>query len=224
MSTADPNLHRFFHKKETADDYLAERVAELRSQLARLDPDRLATNTGADLLQTDDGRQVFALKVWGRQVHVTFPEFTTLVVGDATELDPFMAALLAYYFHTADGTPASGTWIAFSELPDGRFYTQAFQGYTGAKLGSVFGNNVDALGVAANSLGGGPVVFADRAFRFQVLPHVALMVACWLGDEDFPTSYRILFDAAAGHHLTTDACAIMGSVLTRQLIAAKETD
>jgi len=31
----------------------------------------------------------------------------------------------------------------------------------------------------------------------------------------------VLFDASAGHHLTTDACAILGSSLTKMLIKAK---
>jgi hypothetical protein len=51
---------------------------------------------------------------------------------------------------------------------------------------------------------------------------VSLMVVCWLGDEDFLTSYRILFDAAANHHLSTDACAVVGSTLTRRLLQAHE--
>lgn len=222
MSAADPNLHRFFHKKETEEDYLKVRVAELCSLLAARDPVQLAAYTGADYLLDDEDGRFFALKVWGRPVQVTFPEFIATDVDSATELDPFTSALLAYYFSTADGTPASQRWIAFSELPDGRFYSQAFHGYTGVRLSAEFGNDVDALSKAAHSLGGMAVMFADRAFRFQVLPYVPLMVACWLGDEDFPTSYRILFDAAAGHHLTTDACAIVGSMLTRRLIGARE--
>jgi hypothetical protein len=58
----------------------------------------------------------------------------------------------------------------------------------------------------------------ELAFAYQVLPHVRLLAACWLGDEEFPPSYRVLFDAAAGHHLTTDAYAILGSMLTRRLL------
>jgi hypothetical protein len=44
------------------------------------------------------------------------------------------------------------------------------------------------------------------------------MVAYWLGDEDFPSTCQILFDAAAGHYLPSDAYAILGSTLTRRLI------
>ncbi|MFN2105113.1 MAG: DUF3786 domain-containing protein [Candidatus Promineifilaceae bacterium] len=47
-----------------------------------------------------------------------------------------------------------------------------------------------------------------------------MAAVCWLGDEDFPTSYRILFDRSIEHHLPTDACAILGSMLTTRLTKA----
>jgi hypothetical protein len=43
-------------------------------------------------------------------------------------------------------------------------------------------------------------------------------IVCWLGDEDFPTSFRFLFDDSIRHHLPTDACAILGNMLTRKLL------
>jgi len=49
---------------------------------------------------------------------------------------------------------------------------------------------------------------------------VRVTVACWQGDEDFPSSYRVLFDAALAHQLPTDAGAVLGSTITRRLIAA----
>jgi hypothetical protein len=126
--------------------------------------------------------------------------------------------MLAYYFYTADGTPPSGTWISFSELPDGKFYTAAFQGYTGNELAKAFGNDLPTFEAAAKKLGGRKETFADVAYAFRALPQVSLLAAGWAGDEDFPPSYRILFDAHSGHQTTADACAILGSTLTRRLI------
>lgn len=224
MTSRGNNIHRFFHKKESASDYLAERVEALRLDLAGADPKLLAANTGAGFERTSAGDGQFRLPFWGQDVLVPFPEFRALDAITGEPLDIFSLALLAYYFHTTDGTPPTGSWIAFSELPDGRFYAQAFQSYTGARLSDVFGNDVDALANAAQRLDGRPESFGDRAYSFQVLPRLPLMLACWLGDEDFPSSYRILFDRAAGHHLTTDACAIVGSSLTRRLIAARDAE
>jgi len=58
----------------------------------------------------------------------------------------------------------------------------------------------------------------SASFIFQALPNVHLMVTYWLGDEDFPSSCKILFDETAIHYLPIDACAILGSMLTRKVI------
>lgn len=198
------------------------RVAELRAGLAQLDPALLAKRAATSFVPKGQGVGKFHLTFWGRAVEISFPEFQGSYVGTKKPLDTFSLAQLVYYFHDSDGTPQAGSWIAFTELPDGRFYTRAFQGYSGDELLRHFGDNLELFEQAARQLGGTPVGLGERAFAFQALPRVALLAACWLGDEDFPTSYKILFDAAISHHLSTEGCAILGSSLTRQLIKAAQ--
>lgn len=62
----------------------------------------------------------------------------------------------------------------------------------------------------------------DAAYLFQVLPLVSLLAVTWLGDEEMPPAYQILFDANVSHHLPTDVCAILGSMLTERLIRSVE--
>jgi hypothetical protein len=52
-----------------------------------------------------------------------------------------------------------------------------------------------------------------------MLPRVSLLTVYWQGDEDFPSSAQILFGVEVKHYLPTDACAIAGSMLTRQLVS-----
>lgn len=192
---------------------LWQRLEELRTLLRQTDPVRLAQRTSASL--AGDSLQ---LLVWKQPVTVELHSFIARFVATGEELDPLAQVLLAYYLHTADGTLPAGTWVSFTELPDGLFYAQAFQSYTGRRLSAAFGNEVQCFARAALSAGGSAISFGDRAFSFSFLPWVRLLTVCWLGDEDFPSSYRILFDANAGHHLTTDACAVLGAVLTRRLL------
>jgi len=216
----DSEVHRFFHKKESASDYLAERVNKLRKQIGLKEPELLAQCTGASWRTTKDGQVEFQLTVWGRQVFLFYPELIAYDQASREPLDIFNQALLAYYFHVSDGTPETRNWIAFAELPDGRFYDHAFQGYTGKQLSQAFGDDMEAFAAVAARLGGQTQFMGDQAYAFQVLPMVSLLVVCWLGDEDFLTSYRILFDIAVSHHLSTDACAVVGSTLTRRLLQA----
>ncbi len=204
--------------------HLAQRTAELHDDLRQVDPQLLAQRTGAIYAPTGEGQGSFHLHYWDRPLALTYPAFEARDERTGQGVGPLDEAMLAYYFALSDGTPESGAWISFSDLPDGRFYTQAFQGYTGDELAKVMANDETGFAVAAGALHGQELAagdtLGDRAFAFRALPYVSLLVVCWLGDEDFPPSYRLLFDSAVKHHLSTDACAILGSGLTRRLIRA----
>ena len=209
------------HMKD-ARNYLAERVTELRLELRDRDTAVLSANTGATFEGLGPNQGQFCLPVWGHEAIVTWPGFVGQDAETSQPMPAMMQAMLAYYFHTANGVPLAGQWIAFSELPDGQFYTAAFQSYTGNELAKVFGNDVAAFQGAAVALDGRFEPMGDAAFAFSVLPRVSILVVCWQGDEDFPPSYRALFDANVRYQLPTDACAILGSTLTQRLIKAKK--
>jgi hypothetical protein len=198
---------------------LAPRMEELRLRLEGIEPAVLADRTGSEFTGSE-----FRLHLWGIPVSLTLPGFTALDAITRQPLRPDQEMLLLYYFSTADGTPETGQWISFADLPGGRFYNQAFQGYTGHELVKVFGCDRIAFAHAAADLDGRPYPLGDAAFIFHALPRVALLVIFWQGEEnegaiDFPPSFQILFDASANRYLPTDACAILGSSLTRRLIA-----
>ena len=201
---------------------LIGRVDEIRLELQDQDPKALALRTASHFIPEADQVGLFQVSMWGKEVLLDFPAFTARYAQTGLELNTFELTMLAYYFHLSDGTPQTGKWIAFTELPDGKFYTKAFQNYTGQLLIQTFENNAEAFENAAMLSGGRKEFFANIAFSFQAFPRVALMVCCWLGDEDFPPSYRVLFDSAAGRHLSTDGCAILGSTLIRRIIKANQ--
>lgn len=208
-----PDPSRFAHLVET-----------LRSSLAGSDALLLAANTGATYQALGAGQGIFHFFHWGQATDLSYPEYIARDQSTDQELPLINQALLLYYFNTADGAPTEQGWIAFSELPDGRFYSQAFQGYTGRELARAFQNDFQAFKNAAWALGGvgmkaGPTMPGDLAFAFQALPRVPLLVAAWQGDEDFSSSFQILFDASVSHYLSSESCAILGSMLSRKLIA-----
>lgn len=196
----------------TTESGLERRIAELRVSLRLRDRQDLAQKTGAIY---QDGR--FLVEFWHRQLSLAADKFVAIDLQSGHVCDTVTQALLAYYFFTSNGMPMVNEWIAFSELPDGQFYASAFQGYTGNKLENLFGNDISAFKQAAEALNGRPQPIGDAAYSFQMMPRVPVALVCWLGDEDFPSSYRVLFDKSIAHHLPTDACAILGSMLTAKL-------
>ena len=211
----------FFGQQNSRDSKSTlRRMSELRQQLSSKDPATLAAQTGARLECGASQKTSLVFHLLREELQLCLPEneIRSRSGHPPTELQQLLAL---YYFVRADGTPVSGQWISFAELPDGRFYNPAFQGYTGAELGRAFGNDLPALERAASRLNGVAQSLGDRAYAFDVLPHLPMLLAYWRGDEDFPAACQLLFDASAPHYLPTDGCAITGSLLTRQLLKAR---
>jgi hypothetical protein len=206
------------HNKQDPKSIL-KRMDELRTQLSSKDPATLAAHTGARLEfhAGQETRLVFHLL--GEELSLRLPDYEIVSPSGPPPTELYQLLAL-YYFVQADGAPLSGRWISFAELPDGRFYNPAFQGYTGAELGRAFGNDLPALERAANHLNGIAQSTGDRSYTFEVLPRLPILLVYWSGDEDFPAACQLLFDDSASHYLPTDGCAITGNLLTRQLLKA----
>ncbi len=196
---------------------MQRRIAELRARLRNASPAVLSICTGATHREQEGELQ---LSLFGDPVVVKTQDWRVIDGRSREPVSPNTEAMLLYHLATTDGSPVMGRWISFRELPGGGFYHQAFHGYTGKELVKHFQNRLEAFEQAAGELNGRREEVGDAAYTFQSLPRIPLMVAYWLGDEEFPPSARVLFDASAGQHLPTDAFALLGSTLTRRLIAA----
>lgn len=208
------------HFLEIKQDQLPQHLEDLRGSLAKANPHTLRVNTGTIYLENEPGQGEYLFDLWGETVRLSFPSFHARYMNEQKELSIINQALLLYYFYTADGAQMIDEWISFSELPDGKFYNQAYQGYTCWELKKVFDQKFELLNDRAIKVGGHSVVFADLAFRFRVLPRVDLLLAVWRGDEDLPSSFQILFNSSISHYLPTYVCAIAGSIITRKLISS----
>ena len=198
----------------------ARRIEELRQQVSLVDPNILAEKTESEIYYNDDGGVEFSLELWGQAVRLPYRKLEAYDLKTGAVLPLIDQTMLLYYFSFASGQPLSGRWISFADLPDGRFYNQAFQGYTGRALVQHFGDQGERFSTAADNLGGSSYPLGSAAYVFLALPRVRLMVVFWQGDEDFPSSFQVLFDALASDYLPTDAYAILGSGLTRKLMKA----
>ena len=199
-------------------DRFAWRIDELRYEVSRRDPFTLASSTGALYEEQGGGLGAFKFRFWGEETRLSFPNLVAFEDQSGKELPLIHQAMLLYYFRSADGSPVRGHWISFSELPDGRFYNQAFQGYTGLELLRFFQDDQTLFEHAAIGLNGERQSIGNVSFSFKVLPRISLLVVFWLGDEDFSSSFQMLFDSSASHYLPTDGYAILGSTLSRKLI------
>jgi hypothetical protein len=188
----------------------------LRPSLQARSPQHMAELSRA---RWETGR--ICLTYWGRPVAVSFPALRASYTDDGLDLPTFDLAMLLFYLDTADGTPPTGRWIGYRELPGGLFYHQAFQGYSGDRLARAFGGDPAAFVRAGLAIGGALLPeLGPSAAAFDPLPGLRLAAILWPGDEEFPARAAILFDAAAHHYLPTDGLALIGAGLTGRLLKA----
>jgi len=207
-------------RSKDAETQFASRVDELRSTLRLQDPELVAVRSAVSYLTLGPNRGELHIPFWETACVFSFPELIGYNNRDEP-LSDFQQAIFLYYLLTADGTPLTGKWVSFADLPDGRMYNAAFQGYSGNEIVKTFGFDLDGFKSACLQVGGNSVGVGSASYVFQALPRVPLMLTYWLGDEDFPSSCKVLFDESASHYFPIDACAILGSMLTGRVIRAK---
>jgi hypothetical protein len=198
---------------------LESHLGELRQVVAAIPPEDLALHSGSGYAETGSGEGEFLLSLWDSEFRIFHPSCNVLDLN-GNRPPVFVQSLLMYYFVTATGTALTGTWVSFGDLPDGRIYAQAFQGYTGDTLAKAFNLNLFAFRKSCELAGGQSIGLADAAYRFQAFPRLPVAVTYWLGDDGFPSTCKILFDSSACSYLPIDGCAILGSMLTKRIVHA----
>lgn len=204
-------LHEMLQRRQ---NLLLPTIARLRQELQGEDGRLLAVRAGAEWR---DGE--IRLRFLGDEYIILWPE-AVVRQADGSEARPDIQVILLTYLRNADGTPPTGSWIAFRELPDGGFYHRAFQSYSGDRLARFLGDDLPTFRRAAEQIGGRREPMGDASYSFRVLPHVWLAAVLWQGDEEFPASARILFDKVCSRYLATDLLATLGRMLVNRLLRA----
>jgi len=187
----------------------------LRDELREQPPEELAARSGARW-----NGDCFEVPLLGKTYRITHPEYVVRSSADGEPCPEELQAMLLDYLKLADGTPPAGHWVSYRELPHGQFYYHAFQGYAERPLVQAVGNDVDRLAQAARSAGGQEIDYGDCGYAFDVLPRVKVALVYWKGDEEFPPTASVLFDASAERYLPVDGLAQLGRMVTSRL--AKE--
>jgi hypothetical protein len=197
-------------------DKLAPVVKEAQAKLRESDRAVVAERSGATINQDGQLRVEFLR----REYMIDRVEWTVKRAEDGVTPPSLMQSLILTYLYSADGAPPIDRWLGFRELPDGLFYAQAFQGYTGTELVRNLNGDVAVFRQASEKLQGAALATGDAGYVFQVLPHLKLAVVMWAGDDEFPAQAQVLFQESAPHYLVTEGLAIIGSLLIGHIVKA----
>ena len=194
-------------------------LVSLRADLKSRDPHHLAEYTGARYVD-DEGASLF-ITYWERQLKIGFPDFTVVHADTGEVVDERAETVLIHYVHTADGTEKGEKWVSLADLPDGSFYRNAYQGYSGDYIASIVQNDLESLKHACLRIDGKPESYGDISYSFYVLPRIDLLLVYHRGDDEFPPSAQVLFSSSASHYLPTDIYAYLGRHLVLRILEAR---
>ncbi len=198
-------------------DRLIPLIAGAQDRLRQIPLLRLAQRTGC----VQDPTGSLRLCLFRQEYQIQLPAFAIRQVDTGQRPSDFTQALILTYLVSADGTPPSGPWITYRDLPGGMFYAQAFHGYAETRLVRDLGKDgLQAFRRAATCLGGTLIELGNAAYAFYVLPRVRLAAVYWEGDEEVESQSSILFEHTAPHYLSTDGLAVLGSHLVSAILAA----
>jgi len=130
-----------------------------------------------------------------------------------------LTTLLAHYAKSTP-QPASGKLVKYKDLPGGCAYAEALNKTAIQPIVEVFGDNPQALAVAAQKIGGKLQNFGDCSVQIEALKGIPLIYTVW-GREEYPASANILFDESASSYLHTEDLAVLAEIATCRLIQAK---
>jgi hypothetical protein len=163
------------------------------------------------------GGEKITLHFFSEPYHIQFPQLefyspSKKIVSLVTRI------LLLHYLIRADGYPLTGKWVAYKDIPGGLLYAGVFARRVTEPLQRRFGKSAKSFKETGVRSGGEPVEIGDASFILQAFPHVPLEYVLWEGDEEFPPSVQLLFDASVDHYLTLEDMVVLGQVTTGRLI------
>ena len=126
--------------------------------------------------------------------------------------------LMLHYLLRADGTPVSGRWVAYKEVPGALLYGAVFARRVTEPLEKKFGRSARLFREAGLRLGGEPGPVGDASLFLRALPRVPLQLVLWEGDEEFPPKVQFLFDSTVHHYLPLEDMVVLGQMAAGRMI------
>ncbi len=101
--------------------------------------------------------------------------------------------LAVHYLGACTPWPQSSRWVSFADFAEVRGYESVYGGRVLGRLCGTAGRDEATFVSACQSLGAEPADWGDVGFRFQVFPHLPVVIAWYGGDGEFPPNASFLY-------------------------------
>lgn len=200
------------------DDY--RKAVELgKRDLEDKDPRLIAELSGADFEPDPEGGALLTLDFLNKRVALSWPALEFSFKGSGEEVPIQQQVLLLHYLNGCKGSRIFGEWIAYQEVPDGKFYLDAFMKRAKIPMVQAFGDQPELLTrLSAEAFGATLFDQGDFSVEIRALPKVPVALILWKGDEEFPPEGNILFDRSISYILSAEDIAWLAGMIVYPLM------
>ena len=183
-------------------------------QLEKKEPREAARNAGAEY---NPETEEILITYLGDAFRVSYPDGKVEPAENGKEVSLTVKILILHYLNTANGAPLQGKLISFKELPDGAIYIEPFTRRAIKPMLNLFAERQGEFVELAKSMGAVIQSLGDTSVTIFPFPNVPITYVIWSGDDEFPASGNILFDASAPFYLPTEDYALVSGLIIYQM-------
>ncbi|MCD6295224.1 MAG: DUF3786 domain-containing protein [Deltaproteobacteria bacterium] len=200
------------------DDYITA-VSLGKKELTGKDPKQIARRSGAIYVEETNGKTNLSIQFLNREINISWPELDFTYRLDSNEVPIQQRVLLLHYLNLVEDVEISGEWIAYQEVPDGKFYLDAFIRRAKNPMVQGFGNNPELMvKLTTEVYGATPMAQGDQAVKIQALPLIPVALILWEGDDEFTPEGTILFDRIVSQVLSAEDIAWLAGMIIYPLL------
>ena len=204
------------------DDY-KQALALGKKELSGKDSNLIADYARADIRGDEEGNSCICLDFLNNEILISWPDLEfSYSKNPEKEVSIQEKILLQHYLYGAwgsKGPTVKGEWISFQEVPDGKFYLDAFHRRARDPLVLAFGEKPGLLEkLAKESFRAVPADQGDISVVVQVLTLMPVELIIWAGDDEFPPSGNILFDRSIIDIISAEDIAWLSGMIVYPLM------
>ena len=193
-----------------------------KKELLQYDPEVIVQYAGVGIKKTGNKIDSLNLNFLNRNLCISWPDMEfSFETGDG-EISIQQQAFLLHYLNGAcssNGIEMSGEWVSYQDIPDGRFYMDAFIKRAKDPLLKTFGFMAKKMVEIASKLYDAELLdLGDFSVKVNALPIVPVALLIWEGDEDFPPDGNLLFDKTISNILSAEDIATLAGMVVYPMI------
>lgn len=197
--------------KPQDDSEIESYINELKNQIVQLDFALTADRIGAQLI--GEVLQLTVLgKLFGIRKNRSFATDLHLITW-------LVVPLLEYVLH-CKGSPVSGQWVSYRELPGGKEKYALFKKRGEDVLRQLADQYTDFFDDILHMFDGREVekqFESDVSVVLKPFPLVPIMICYWKAGEGMASSLNVFFDKSAGENIGADSAFTLGTGLVQML-------